>query len=1188
MAPVPLAPGEPTRLGDYWLAGKLGSGGQGVVYEGYGPDGVRVAVKALHGDYSAMHRELFVREVDAVRRVSQFCTARVLAVDLESAPPFIVSEYVAGPNLMEAVEEGGAYGPDELYRLAVGIATALTTIHRAGVVHRDLKPANVLLGPDGPRVIDFGIARTEDMSQSVTGIKGTPRYMAPEVFRGQSPGPAVDVWAWGATVLFAAAGRAPFDGDPLPRLMHAVLNTEPDVSVLPERLRPIVGAALAKEPERRPSASQVLLDLLGGGPDADLLEQGVQAAGAVRTPKAVAAAPTLGERAEAVFQRLSPAAQQAVPQVLLRMVSAGDDLVRPAAREEFDDEHTPGETIEAVLVPFAEAGLLVWDGRHFTIATPALLRAWPRLRDWVEAERSGLAVHQELVAAIRLWDAHGRKPGDLFQGTRLDRALSWAVSGRRRLTVSTAEQRFLDAGRAASRRRSTVRTAVSGVLAVLLVVAVGAGALVFQRGQTVARQRDEAEARRLAGVALATRKNDPRTARRLAVAAAALADTKETRETLVALLYQWESDVFAPPGVSGSPLRSPSRNGRVLVVVDPVPGNEAAGGAVSVWDVDTHTKLHAFTIRGLRIDDIAITDDARTLVTWAGDGTARVWDTATGKERGRLPIGKRGTDPKVFDGIDLGASGNLLFADTREARTVWDMRSLKQVPLSWARERRGVDIMSASDDGQVIAGVTPQGNVHIDQPAARKPIPVPRLVRALRGRYVGAARLSPDGSLLAVAHAPNRGKAEVLVWQVRTDTPLTKLTPATSYSALAFNQDGRFLAQGRTMWRLPRSSLSLPVPPVLRYAPGDGCALVRFVENRTLRCIEPATGQVLSLDVSSFLRSHVVQGNGLFQEAALSADGSTVAYRGGRQIPFWDVRRQRAVNRGFSLSDDYGYSGNDNGMVFSEDGGRFAIYKNARAVTITDARKFTALGEVALPGAGDRIFAMALSPDGLGMALLVRRGTGSEMQFWDLKTFRQIRAMPSAADTLVKRILFRSDGKAVLADGGSGLIEYPSGRVLAKSGDMALRSVLALSRDGRTVASSDGAEKVLLTDGTTLRSKGLVLRGHKGRVKAAAFSPDGTLLATGDETGQIRLWEVKSGRAYALALSGHQTEVWALAFSSDGRTLTSVSESGTVLTHAIGAGLTSAALCQSSGGLTRAEWKANLSGLDYRRTCPSH
>ncbi|NDU73610.1 protein kinase [Actinomadura sp. DSM 109109] len=1181
MAPDPLGPGDPTRLGDYLLAGRLGAGGQGVVYEGYGPDGVRVAVKALYGDYSGMHRDLFVREVDAVRRVAQFCTARVLAADLDSAPPYVVSEYVAGPNLQQAVEEDGPYKPDELYRLAVGIATALTTVHRAGVVHRDLKPANVLLGSDGPRVIDFGIARTEDMSQSATGMKGTPRYMAPEVFQGKTPGPAVDVWAWGATVLFAASGSTPFEGESLPKLMHAVLNTEPDTSVVPERLRPMVEAALAKDPASRPTAPDLLLDLLGGAPDADLLEQGEREARAVRMPKD--AAPPLGERADAVLWSLPPDAQQVVPQILLRMVSPGDELVRPASRPEFSDGRTPEPVIDAVLAAFTQAGLLAWQGQRLSFASPALLRAWPRLRDWAAAERPGLEVHRELAEGARLWDAHGRKAGDLLHGTRLERAMTWAVGGGRALRPNALEQAFLDAGRASVRRRSTLRTAVSGVLAVSLLVTLAAGALVFQQSRTVARQRDDAEARRLAAVATATRKSDPRTARRLAIAAGALSDTRETREALVALRYQWESDVFTPPGVSATTHRQPSPGGRILAVVD--------AGKATVWDVDTHAKLHGFAVPGAGTVDLVVTDDARTMVTWGDDGNARVWDTSSGRERGRLPIGKTGTNPTVFDGIDLSPSGHLLLAGNRDSRTVWDLRTLRQVPLSWTRPKDGVDILTADAGDQLIAGVTPQGGVHVDQLAAGAAIQLPRLAQALKGRYVSAAKLSPDGSLLAVSHTPATGrKGEVLVWKVGADEMFTRLAPANSYSALAFSQDGAYLAQARTMWRLQDggAAQSTPTEPLIRYAPNADCALVRFVEKRALRCIEPATGQVSSLDISVFLSDEVVQVNGSFRESAISADASTMVYRNGPTVPFWDVRRKKAVNRGFNLSSDYESSGRDNGLAISADGGRLAIYKNARTVTVTDAKKFTKLGDVVLPQPADGIQAMALSPDGRGLALLVRRGDAWELQLWDVRTFRQIRALPAPGGGLVKRIVFRPDGKALMSDGKTGLVEYPSGRVLARSDDTFLSTVLTMDRD--TVVSVEGAEsdqKVLLADARTLRSRGLILRGHKSYVRTAALSPDGALLATGDALGQIRLWEVESGRLYALPLTGHQTEIKALAFSPDGKTLTSNAEGGTLLTHDLAPALTRAALCRNtSGGLTRKEWRETLPTLDYRPTCP--
>ncbi|RKS08450.1 protein kinase-like protein [Nocardiopsis sp. Huas11] len=189
MGRTPLVADEdPLRIGDYWLAGRLGEGGQAVVYEAYDSAGRRVALKALRGG-GAFGRPLR-REVEAAHRVAPFCTAPVLAADLMGDRPHIVSEFVNGPSLHEAIMEHGPLGPEPLHRLAVGIITAVAAIHQAGVVHRDLKPGNVLLGPDGPRVIDFGIARILTDSGTVShGQVGTLRYMAPEQVEGERAGP---------------------------------------------------------------------------------------------------------------------------------------------------------------------------------------------------------------------------------------------------------------------------------------------------------------------------------------------------------------------------------------------------------------------------------------------------------------------------------------------------------------------------------------------------------------------------------------------------------------------------------------------------------------------------------------------------------------------------------------------------------------------------------------------------------------------------------------------------------------------------------------------------------------------------------------------------------------------------------------------------------------------------------------
>ncbi|MFC7732455.1 bifunctional serine/threonine-protein kinase/ABC transporter substrate-binding protein [Actinomadura keratinilytica] len=263
----PLLPDDPTRIGAYTLTGRLGEGGQGAVYLGRDAGGRQVAVKLLHARLSRdpAARSRFVRELEVAQRVAGFCTARVLDADIDGNRPYIVSEFVSGPSLAALVRDEGPMDDSALLRLAIGTATALAAIHRAGIVHRDFRPQNVLMGAGGPRVIDFGIARAlgDDTAIVTSQVVGTPAYMAPEQVAGGAIGPAADMFAWGGTLLFAATGRPPFGGDSVPAVMHRVLHAEADVGVLPGPLAEIVGACLAKAPERRPSAQDVLLRLLG-------------------------------------------------------------------------------------------------------------------------------------------------------------------------------------------------------------------------------------------------------------------------------------------------------------------------------------------------------------------------------------------------------------------------------------------------------------------------------------------------------------------------------------------------------------------------------------------------------------------------------------------------------------------------------------------------------------------------------------------------------------------------------------------------------------------------------------------------------------------------------------------------------------------------------------------------------------
>ncbi|GAA4201794.1 serine/threonine-protein kinase [Microbispora amethystogenes] len=264
---APLEPEDPRTLGGFRLGGRLGEGGQGVVYLGHGPDGERVAVKVLKTGLDPTVRERLARELDAMRGVAPFCTAKVITAVVEGSRPYIVSEFVDGPSLQQRVAASGPLRGGDLDRLAVGTATALAAIHAAGIVHRDFKPGNVLLGPDGPRVVDFGIARQGE-SQTITGGPvGTLAYLAPEQIAGQAATPASDVFAWGATIVFAATGRAAFGADNVAAVLHRIMTASPDLTPLPPSLRALVERCLAKDPAPRPSARDLLLTLVGGAPD---------------------------------------------------------------------------------------------------------------------------------------------------------------------------------------------------------------------------------------------------------------------------------------------------------------------------------------------------------------------------------------------------------------------------------------------------------------------------------------------------------------------------------------------------------------------------------------------------------------------------------------------------------------------------------------------------------------------------------------------------------------------------------------------------------------------------------------------------------------------------------------------------------------------------------------------------------
>ena len=262
----PLRRWDPEQVGGYVLIGRLGAGAMGQVYLGRSPAGRLVAVKTIKAELAEEpdFRNRFGQEVAAARRVSGAFTAAVVAAESEADVPWLATVYVPAPSLSRLIHACGPINVPAVRWLAAGCAEALESIHSVGLVHRDLKPANVLVSPDGPRVIDFGVARAAERIQlTVTrGSIGTPAYMAPEQARDtRQATSASDIFALGAIMLFAATGHAPYQGETVMDVLVQLATGPPDVAGLPGEIAEIVMACLERDPRNRPTSASILARL---------------------------------------------------------------------------------------------------------------------------------------------------------------------------------------------------------------------------------------------------------------------------------------------------------------------------------------------------------------------------------------------------------------------------------------------------------------------------------------------------------------------------------------------------------------------------------------------------------------------------------------------------------------------------------------------------------------------------------------------------------------------------------------------------------------------------------------------------------------------------------------------------------------------------------------------------------------
>ncbi|MGI5488987.1 protein kinase domain-containing protein [Microtetraspora malaysiensis] len=1057
-----LVSGDPQRLGGYWLAGRLGAGGQGVVYQGYAEDGTRVAIKVLHGDQAAQ----LAKEAAAAQRVSSFCTARVIEANLDGPRPYLVSEYVPGPSLRRAVADGRRFHGGDLHRLATAVATALTAIHEAGVVHRDLKPDNVLLGPDGPRVIDFGIARTAEMSLTATGmVTGTPTYMAPEVFSGQRAGAPADVFAWGGIVLFAATGDDPFQAESLGGVMHRVLSSNPDLSMLSEPLRSLAATALMKDPRDRPSARQLLLALVSGDGRIDtgrLLAQGNLAAAQMTGANDD---PALGTLAEKSYELLHPAERELAPEVFLRLVTVGerDELsVRHADMSELVEGRPLPDVSAITRILDVFAYLLVREGEEVWLAHPALPLAWPRLRRWIDANRDGLTAHRQILTAAKRWAADGHKDGDLFQAGALENALQWAATSRRNITLSPAERDFLESSARLTRRRARRTRLVSLSLAGLLVIAVAAGGLAVWQGavadsraELLAAQLNTSESIRLAALADTTRRTDPRLGMLLSVAAWRLHATPQARAALNASLAQRERDMFRDP--AGSSLAELGADGRTLVSV----GN----GQARLWDVRSGRQIASIPdlrLDGGRLTGIQLSPSGHTLIGWNSTQHAGAWDTRSGK-----------------------------LVDS------WAYRRLAYLTSGWiAAIKKNEGAAALIESSRRVKGkngvVSPDGTWHVayDNVLTMTNLKEGWSEDAGKGTYNrGEPIFSGNGRLLATL-----SREDVQFWRL-PDFQLLSKAELLGDGNLGMPPTGGAFDGSTFRYLTDDQVFSVDVSDLMEsQEEGEPVNEATFSRDGRYLMVTDDEGSATIRAVTTGKTTATMPAPDAF---GFSGDGRLAAIAGG-QVKVTDLATGKALaafaaGKGSPLP------------FFSPDGTRLAIVRRS-TVELWDWRSGRRLWQAAVPAPA----AVAFSPDGRRMAV-----TGRDQRLLDTATGKQI-GRPFGDEGGLEVWFTRSGRVLIVMDvrrrftrwdtGSRAVVGVPARNVSwGEAAYSPVEDLIALTQDkGRTMLWDPVSGSAL---GRSADSGGGLAPGA-GEVMSAAFTPDGTEVLTVDRNATVRRFPV--------------------------------------------------------------------------------